>query len=97
MLSAGLSGGTWSLDAPDFRSGSTRPAVGMTVVAIMPGTPGDGRIARAREQASRLEGLGVFIPGVSGVEIPPFSKGPTMPRGVYETICGFAFGGDRRA
>lgn len=98
MLSAGLSGGPWSLDAPDFRSGSSRPAVGLTVVAMMPGTPADGRIVRAHEQARRLEGLGVFIPGVSGMEFPPPpSKGLKMPRGVHEAIRGFAFAGDGRA
>lgn len=66
MMSAGLSGGNWSLDTPDFRSGDASPGVGLTVVAIMPGADQPTRIARARKQADRLAGFGVFIPGVSG-------------------------------
>ena len=96
MLSAGLSGGPWSLDTPDFRSGGSRPAVGLTVIAMMPGIPEDGRIARAYRQKQRLENLGVFIPGVSGVELSP-AKGLTMPRNVYEAIRGFASAGDGHA
>lgn len=96
MLSAGLSGGSWSLDTADFRSGDARPAVGLTVVAMMPGAPEDGRIARALEQTRRLQGLGVFVPGVSGAEFPPSpATGLKMPRGVYEAIRGFASATDR--
>lgn len=98
MLAAGLSGGSWSLDAPDFRSGDARPAVGLTVVAMMPGAPEDGRIARALEQARRLQGRGVFVPGVSGRKFPPPpAKALKMPRGVYEAIRGFAAAADRPA
>ena len=95
MLSAGLSGGSWSLDAPDFRAGDARPAVGLTVVAMMPGAPGDGRIARALEQARRLQARGVFVPGVSGREFPPTAKALKMPRSVYEAIRGCAAAADR--
>ncbi|MVA26539.1 Ldh family oxidoreductase [Agrobacterium vitis] len=90
MLSAGLSGGSWSLDTPDFRSGSARPAVGLTILAMMPGTPEDNRIARARKQTDRLANAGVFIPGTSGSKpghIP--SARLRMRRSVYETICEF--------
>lgn len=91
MLSAGLSGGPWSLDTPDFRSGSVRPAVGLTVLAMMPGAPEEGRIARAAEQARRLAGLGVFIPGVSETEsLPAASKPLTMPESVHAAIRRFA-------
>lgn len=94
MLSAGLSGGPWSLDTPDFRSGSTRPAVGLTVLAMMPGAPGEGRIARAHEQTRRLAGLDVFIPGVSDVEFPPSpSKRLAMPASVHEAVRAFAAAG----
>ena len=91
MLSAGLSGGSWSLDTPDFRSGSVRPAVGLTVLEVVPGTAEDGRIARAYEQTRRLAELDVFIPGVTGVEFPPSSsKELKMPARVYEAIRRFA-------
>ncbi|APG83531.1 oxidoreductase YjmC [Sinorhizobium americanum CCGM7] len=91
MLSAGLSGGPWSLDTADFMSGTTSPAVGLTVVAMMPGPAGDDRVRRAREQAARLEGHGVFVPGVSGIEYPRHpSEGLRMPRSVHENIVKIA-------
>ncbi|MDK1374167.1 MULTISPECIES: Ldh family oxidoreductase [unclassified Sinorhizobium] len=91
MLSAGLSGGPWSLDTPDFRSGSASPAVGLTVIALMPGRPGDGHIERARGQAARLRKHGVFVPGVSGIEYPKSpSEALKIPRAVYETIANIA-------
>ncbi|QGA57917.1 MULTISPECIES: Ldh family oxidoreductase [unclassified Brucella] len=85
MLSAGLSGGPWSLDTPDFTSGSVSPAVGLTVVAIM---PNDGRIERAAKQAARLAGLGVFVPGVTG--IGPSGNALKIPRDVFDAVQRFA-------
>jgi (2R)-3-sulfolactate dehydrogenase (NADP+) len=84
MLSAGVSGGPWSLDVPDARSGSIRPAVGMTIVAMMPGASTDGRIDRAYEQIRRLQSLGVFIPGVSGME--PQGADIKIPRATYDAM-----------
>ncbi len=93
MLSAGLTGGPWSLDVPDFRSGSASPAVGLTVIAIMPGTAGEGRIARARDHAHRLQEYGVYIPGVERTDVAQaFSKLLKMPRGVYDAVFAFASG-----
>lgn len=90
MLSAGLSGGPWSLDTPDFRSGDASPAVGLTVIAVMPGPVGDDRVGRAHKQALRLQDHGVFIPGVDGIPYPrPSSQGLKMPRSVFDAICGF--------
>ncbi|NLS20690.1 malate dehydrogenase [Rhizobium sp. P40RR-XXII] len=90
MLSAGLSGGPWSLDTPDFRSGNASPAVGLSLIAIMPGL-GDERIRRAHAQTVRLHDHGVFIPGVTGIPFPP---SPTtelkIPRSVFESISQFA-------
>ena len=91
MLSAGLSGGAWSLDTPDFRSGSAPLAIGLTVLAMV---PGEERIARAGAQARRLAGLDVFIPGVSGMNARPSTSGPLrIPAGVYETVRRFAEAG----
>lgn len=90
MLSAGLSGGQWSLDVADFRSGSTSPAIGLTVIAMMPGTTSDGRIERARDQARRLQGHGVYIPGVEKVDLTTdATKHLQMPRSVYDTVRSF--------
>ncbi|RFB79000.1 Ldh family oxidoreductase [Methylovirgula sp. 4M-Z18] len=94
MLSAGLSGGPWSLDTPDFRSGNVSPAVGLTVVAMMPGRADDGRVSRAHHQAARLQEQGVFVPGVSGMKFPRSpSEGLKVPRSAFETICRFASNG----
>lgn len=90
MLSAGLSGGSWSMDAPDFRTGDVSPAVGLTVLALMPGAAEDGRVARASEQAGRLQELGVFVPGVSGRTFPPPARKLTVPRSIYEAVRRFA-------
>jgi LDH2 family malate/lactate/ureidoglycolate dehydrogenase len=90
MLSAGLSGGPWSLDAHDFRSGSVSPAVGMTIVAIMPGPTSVDRVGRARAQTTRLQEYGVFVPGVSGTQFPQSpSDRLKVSRSVYEEISHF--------
>ncbi len=91
MLSAGLSGGAWSLDTPDFRSGSDRLAVGLTVIAIMPGAPEAGLAARANAQARRLSALGVHIPGVGEREFPPSpARSLTIPAGIYQAVRAYA-------
>ncbi|OWV91890.1 malate dehydrogenase [Rhizobium sp. N122] len=91
MLSAGLSGGPWSLDTPSFREGCDSPAVGLTVVAMMPGRSDDGLVERARRQADRLQEHGVFVPGVDGIEYPRSpSQGLKLPRAVFEAIVKIA-------
>lgn len=91
MLSAGLSGGPWSLDTPSFREGNASPAVGLTVIAMMPGRSDDGLVERARRQADRLQQHGVFVPGVSGIDAPrPATDGLKVPRAVFEAMVKFA-------
>jgi len=90
MLSAGISGGPWSLDVPDFTSGSTSPGVGLTVLAIMPGAAGGDRVERASNQSTRLQEHGVFVPGVSSPEYAPAPDEVIMPRSVLDTISRFA-------
>ena len=90
MLSAGLSGGNWSLDVPDFRSGATPPAVGLTVIAIMPGKDSDERISRARAQSVRLQEHGVFMPGVTGVAHPVAMDAINIPRSVHDKVSAIA-------
>lgn len=93
MLSAGLSGGNWSLDAPSFNSGDARPALGLTVIAMMPGAPDDNRPDRARRQVSRLRGFGVHVPGVGGAgDRPPVPSELEVPRAVLDAIRTIADG-----
>lgn len=88
MLSAGLSGGFWSLDAPHFNKGDVSPSVGFTVIAMMPGPAENGLVARAGDQAARLQDLGVHVPGVTGRKAPPMTL--TLPREIFETLKRFA-------
>lgn len=69
VLSAGLSGASWSLDAADFRSGDRCPGIGLTVIALSARDAGFER--RLSEQVDRLRSLGVVIPGAAS------------PRGAY--------------
>jgi (2R)-3-sulfolactate dehydrogenase (NADP+) len=62
MMSAGLSGGSWSVETPNFSKDSVSPAVGLTIIVVR---PGDGLVMRAKTHVDGLDGAGVFIPGVS--------------------------------
>ncbi len=63
ILSAGLSGAAWSLDAGDFRSGNQTPNAGLTVIAIAPAAIDPSFAVRSAGHLRRLEQLGVHIPG----------------------------------
>lgn len=65
LLSAGMSGGIWSLDAPRFNAGSHSPGIGMTLIAIRPGAQGEADVERYGVQVERLSTAGVYIPGAS--------------------------------
>ena len=54
VLSAGLSGANWSLDAPPFATGSEGPGTGMFVLAIEPKLLDPDFEARLRSQIDRL-------------------------------------------
>lgn len=90
MLSAGLSGGNWSLDVRDFRSGATSPAVGLTVIAITPGKNPGENIARANAQSARLQDHGVFMPGVTGMARPSPIAEVSIPKIVFDKISAIA-------
>lgn len=93
MLAAGLSGGNWSLDAPDFASGSESPAIGLTVIAIRPGSTEADHVGRARAQTARLAELGVHLPGVTGrATATREQQDVTMPLSVFEAISRYAAG-----
>ena len=91
MLAAGLSGGAWSLDAASFRSGDASPAVGLTVIAIMPGPEDGDMIERARTQIARLRQLGVHVPGTGpDKHLRAESARLTLAAADHETISAFA-------
>ncbi len=63
VLSAGLSGANWSLDAPSILSGDQTPGTGLFIIAIDPEALAPGFARRLAAQLQRLDGLGVHIPG----------------------------------
>lgn len=63
VLSAGLTGANWSLDAPSIIAGDRSPGTGLLVVAIEPAAFGPGFGDRLADHARRLEAEGVHIPG----------------------------------
>lgn len=69
VLSAGLSGANWGVDAPPFLSGSESPRTGMYVIAIDPGPIDPDFAGRLDAQLSRLSrDYGVYIPGAGKTE-----------------------------
>jgi (2R)-3-sulfolactate dehydrogenase (NADP+) len=60
ILSAGLSGASWSMDARPYASGDQCPDCGLTVVAVS--APETRFSARLAAQLRRLQGQGVSIP-----------------------------------
>ena len=63
LMAAGLSGGTWSSEAPRFDGGQHAPDTGLTVLAMLPGADAPERSAA---QMAFLQGLGVHVPGLGG-------------------------------
>lgn len=63
VLSAGLTGANWSLDAPPLLRGERSPGTGLLVIAIEPKAFGPGFEDRLATHAARLEAQGVHIPG----------------------------------
>lgn len=63
VLSAGLSGSSWSVDANDFRSGHQSPGIGFTVIAVSPTAISMDFSERCAAHMARLRDLGVHIPG----------------------------------
>lgn len=88
VLSAGVSGASWSLDAGDFRTGDRCPGIGLTVIAL---SARDGGFAlRLADQLDRLEGLGVRVPGTAaprGSFVP--EDGIEVEAGMLERIQSF--------
>lgn len=62
-LAAGLSGASWSLDMPDFQSGSRPIDAGMTIIAIQPTVIDKEFSSRLTRQLDRIAERGVYVPG----------------------------------
>ena len=70
VLSAGLAGAAWSLDAGNFRSGDRNPDIGLTVIAISAVAVDPDFTLRLGEHLRRLAELGAHIPGTTAGETP---------------------------
>jgi len=91
VLSAGLSGSNWSLDAPSISEGHESPATGLFVLAIAPELIEPDFAGRMARQAARLsEEYGVYIPGQAKARAREAAqrRGVTVPRAVYDLIAG---------
>jgi (2R)-3-sulfolactate dehydrogenase (NADP+) len=90
VLSAGLSGANWSLDAPPFGAGSEGPGTGMFVLAIEPKLLDPDFEARMAAQLERLaDKYGVHIPGPAKARARQNSRehGLGIPETVYQAIA----------
>jgi (2R)-3-sulfolactate dehydrogenase (NADP+) len=63
ILAAGMTGGNWSIDAPDYADGSESPGVGLFLVVLRPDGLVQGFAQRLSAQMNRLAQAGVRIPG----------------------------------
>ncbi|WP_425482730.1 Ldh family oxidoreductase [Chelativorans xinjiangense] len=90
VLSAGLAGASWSLDAGNFRSGHRRPNVGLTVMAIAPDAVDPDFVERVGDHLHRLAELGVHLPGaVTGQAPPDETETIEIGAGILASICCF--------
>jgi len=92
VLAAGLTGAHWSLDAPDFLSGSVSPGSGLFVLAIAPQVLADDFPRRLTAQIERLSGeYGVHVPGLGRLEAMrrAESHGIVLPRQLFDSISSF--------
>jgi (2R)-3-sulfolactate dehydrogenase (NADP+) len=71
ILSAGLAGASWSLDAGNFRSGDRSPGVGLTVIGISPDAVDPRFVERTGDHLRRLVENGVHVPGIAARREPP--------------------------
>lgn len=65
VLSAGLTGANWSLDAPSFQQGDASPGAGLFIVAIDPAALAPDLPSRLAAHAERLSAKGIYLAGRS--------------------------------
>jgi (2R)-3-sulfolactate dehydrogenase (NADP+) len=90
VLSAGLSGANWSLDAPSFAAGSQSPGTGMFVLAIEPKLLDPGFEQRTKSQIERLaKDYGVHVPGMGkdAERRNSLEHGVSISREVHDAIA----------
>lgn len=91
VLSAGINGANWSLDAPPFGTGVEGPNTGMTVIAVAARLIDPGYEVRLGRHMQRLAAdYGVHIPGVAKASAREKSghHGIVVPRALYDRIAG---------
>ncbi len=84
VLSAGLTGANWSLDAPAFQDGDDSPGAGLFIVAISPDLLAPELPRRLAEQMSRLKGSGIYMPGNADER-----DDIDIPRHLFERLQGY--------
>ena len=92
VLSAGLAGANWSLDAPSFSQGSQSPGSGITVIAIAAALIDPDFSKRLGAQIDRLAGdYNVHIPGLSGAKArdTALRDGLMVDRALVERIAAY--------
>lgn len=66
MLSAGLSGSNWSIDAASYASGATSPASGLTILTINPTALTPDLDERVDAYLTRMKNdFGLYVPGAA--------------------------------
>ncbi len=64
LMAAGLAGGAWSVDMPDFQAGSERLNAALTIILFQPGAAGGETGMRSAAFADRLKSSGTYVPGL---------------------------------
>lgn len=93
VMAAGLSAANWSVDAPDFRTGSRTPGAGLLIIAISPTLLDPDFSNRLDQHLDRLEQLGVHIPGQAKAQAARNADrhGITLPAALQARISALTF------
>jgi (2R)-3-sulfolactate dehydrogenase (NADP+) len=89
LLTAGLGGGNWSVDAPSFAEGDACPDVGQWFLAMDPDAAGKaGTSNRINSYIDRIAGFGAHMPGRTRAErrFDAARDGITIEAGLYEKV-----------
>lgn len=88
VLAGGVAGANWSLDAPDFRSGTQSPGSGLLVIAIAPRLLDEQFETRLAQQMQRLATLGIHPPGQAKQQAwaRALQEGISVPMALYKRL-----------